>query len=50
VFVFAYLKRNGESWRLSLILATVMAVVVRGLFNELLNLPFPQGVLISLFT
>ncbi|MGA1206833.1 MAG: tripartite tricarboxylate transporter TctB family protein [Litorivicinaceae bacterium] len=50
VFVFAYLKRNGESWRLSLILAAVIAAVVRGLFNELLNLPFPQGVLISLFT
>lgn len=50
IFVFAYLKRNGESWRLSLILAAVMAVVVRGLFHELLNLPFPQGVLISLFT
>lgn len=49
IFVFAYLMRHGESWKLSGILGAIMAVVVWGLFHELLNLPFPEGVLISLF-
>jgi|TARA_B110000305_G_C19420825_1_gene630799 hypothetical protein len=49
IFVFAYLMRHGESWKLSGILGAIMAVVVWGLFHELLNLPFPEGVLVRLF-
>ncbi|MEX1215507.1 tripartite tricarboxylate transporter TctB family protein [Saccharospirillum sp.] len=40
-----YLRRHGESWLLSVLMTAGVWVTVWGLFHEMLNLPFPQGLL-----
>ncbi|MDP2654432.1 MAG: tripartite tricarboxylate transporter TctB family protein [Candidatus Omnitrophota bacterium] len=50
VFVFSYLKLGGkEKWGLALILTTLSWLVMKGLFDRLLHIPFPDGWIPSLF-
>ena len=44
LMVFAYLKRHGESWLVSLSLPFGVWVFLWRVFDELLHLPFPPGV------
>lgn len=49
VFVFLYLKvQSGERWGLSLLLTAAAWFMFWGLFDWLLRLPFPDGVIFSL--
>jgi hypothetical protein len=51
LMVFGYLKiQSGEKWWLSLTLTAVAWFSFWGLFVWLLNLPFPDGVIISWIT
>ncbi len=43
LMVFAYLKRHGESWLLSLTLSAGTWALLWGVFDQLLHLPFPEG-------
>jgi hypothetical protein len=46
--VFSYLKiQSGESWVLSIILTAAAWLAFWGLFVWLLNLPFPEGLILS---
>ena len=45
LFVFAYAKIYGASWRLSLILAAVGWGFLYGLFEEILHVPWPESLL-----
>lgn len=48
LMMFTYLKfQGGESWVLSVALTIVAWIVFYGLFVRLLNLPFPEGLLIT---
>ena len=48
LFTFLYLKlESGESWWLSILLTVVAWVCIIGLFEWLLEQPFPQGLVIS---
>jgi hypothetical protein len=48
LFVFLYLRLAGkESWGLAIALAAIAWAFMKGLFNRLLHLPFPQGWLLS---
>jgi hypothetical protein len=48
VMVFGYLKiQSREPWLLSIILTAAASLVFWGLFVWLLNLPFPQGILLD---
>lgn len=49
LFVFLYLKLVGkEGWVLTLILTVISWLFMEGLFNRLLHLPFPEGLIFSL--
>lgn len=49
LFVFLYLKMAGkEGWGLALILTFLSWLLMKGLFDLLLHLPFPQGWIFSL--
>jgi len=51
LFVFAYLKIAGrEPWRLTVVLTAVSWLVMEGLFNRFLHLPFPEGWIFALWT
>ena len=48
LFTFLYLKlESGESWWLSILLTVLAWVFIIGLFEWLLEQPFPQGLVIS---
>lgn len=47
LFVFAYLKASGEKWPLSSLLTVLSWLFMKGLFDWLLHLPFPEGWLFS---
>jgi hypothetical protein len=50
IFVFAYLKIAGrEPWTLAAGLTAISWLLMEGLFNRLLHLPFPQGWIFSLW-
>jgi len=50
VFVFSYLKLGGkEKWGLALILTALSWLLMKGLFDRLLHIPFPDGWIQSLF-
>jgi hypothetical protein len=51
LMVFGYLKiQSGEKWWLSLTLTVIAWFFFYSLFVRLLNLPFPDGVIVSWFT
>lgn len=45
VMVFAYLLRHREGWIVTIAMPVVAGAATWGLFNNLLHLPFPPGVL-----
>ena len=48
LLVFSYLKfQSGESWTLTIVLTTIAFIFFWTLFVRLLNLPFPEGWLIT---
>jgi len=48
-FVFLYLKvQSGEGWGRSLVLTGAAWLIFWGLFDRLLHLPFPEGMVFSL--
>ena len=48
LFVFLYLKLQGrESWPLSIVMTAAVWGIFYGLFNLLLHLPFPAGLLLG---
>lgn len=50
LFVFLYLKvYSGEGWVLSLGLASAAWLLFFGLFDRLLHLPFPEGMIFALW-
>jgi hypothetical protein len=50
LFVFLYMKFAGcERWALSLILTGVAWLIMEGLFNRLLHIPFAEGWIFSLW-
>ena len=50
IFVFAYLKIAGqEPWTLTIALTTVSWLAMDGLFDRLLHLPFPEGLVFALW-
>lgn len=50
LFVFLYLKLAGkEKWGLALALTVLAWVIIDGLFDRLLHIPFPDGWIQSLF-
>ena len=50
LFVFLYLKLAGkEGWGLALILTALSWLLMKGLFDWLLHIPFPEGWIQSLF-
>ncbi len=50
LFVLLYLKLAGkESWGLALVLTVLSWLLMKGLFDRLLHIPFPQGWIQSLF-
>jgi hypothetical protein len=50
IFVFAYLKIAGqEPWTLTIALTTISWLAMDGLFNRLLHLPFPEGLVFALW-
>lgn len=50
LMVGLYLWRHQESPRFIFIMTVSVAVVVWGVFNQLLNLPFPQGLMLEWLT
>jgi hypothetical protein len=48
LLVFSYLKfQSGESWTLTIALTVIAFIFFWTLFVRLLNLPFPEGWLIT---
>jgi tripartite tricarboxylate transporter TctB family protein len=48
LFVLVYLRfQGGEGWTLSIVITVVVAAVFYGLFDALLHLPFPSGLLLD---
>lgn len=48
LFVFVYLKfQGGEGWTLTIVITAIVAAVFYGLFDALLHLPFPPGLLLE---
>jgi len=48
LFLLLYLKlQGGEGWLLSIVITVVVSAVFYGLFDRLLHLPFPAGLLLS---
>lgn len=43
-----YLRRHGESWLLTILMTAGIWLAVWGLFNQLLYLPFPRGLVFTL--
>ena len=51
IFVFAYLKIAGrEPWTLTIVLTVTSWLFMEGLFNRLLHLPFPEGLILGLWS
>jgi hypothetical protein len=51
IFVFAYLRIAGrEPWALAIVLTVVAWLIMEGLFDRLLHLPFPEGWIFALWT
>jgi putative tricarboxylic transport membrane protein len=50
IFVCAYLKIAGrEPWTLTLVLTAVSWLMMEGLFDRFLHLPFPEGLIFGLW-
>ena len=50
LFVFSYLKLGGkERWGLALVLTVLSWIVMEGLFDQLLHIPFAEGWIQALF-
>jgi hypothetical protein len=50
IFIFAYLKIAGrEHWPLTIALTAIAWLSMEGLFNRLLHLPFPEGLILALW-
>lgn len=49
VMVFSYLLRHREGWIITVTMPTVAGLATWGLFDNLLHLPFPPGVLFEYF-
>jgi hypothetical protein len=50
IFVCAYLKiAGGEPWTLTIFLTAISWLSMEGLFNRLLHLPFPEGLIFGLW-
>jgi hypothetical protein len=50
IFVFAYLKIAGrEPWTLTIALTAISWLAMDGLFDRLLHLPFPEGLVFALW-
>jgi hypothetical protein len=50
IFVFAYLKVAGqEPWTLTIALTAISWLAMDGLFDRLLHLPFPEGLVFALW-
>jgi hypothetical protein len=50
LLVFLYLKvQGGERWGLSLVFTVAVWAVFHGLFDRLLHLPFPDGLIVTWF-
>jgi hypothetical protein len=48
LFVLLYLKlQGGEGWLLSIVITAAVAAVFYGLFDAMLHLPFPSGLLLD---
>jgi hypothetical protein len=48
LFVLLYLKcQGGEGWVLSIVITVIVAAVFYGLFDAMLHLPFPSGLLLD---
>ncbi|MGE5220287.1 MAG: tripartite tricarboxylate transporter TctB family protein [Chloroflexota bacterium] len=48
IMMFAYFRfQGGESWGLSITLTVIAWLCFYGLFVKLLNLPFPEGLIVS---
>lgn len=46
IMTFAYLKLQGkERWPITLVLTAIAWLFLRGVFIELMQLPFPEGIL-----
>jgi len=51
ILVFTYVKIAGrEPWTLSIVLTAVSWLFMDGLFNRFLHIPFPDGLIYSLWT
>ena len=51
IFVCAYLKIAGrEPWTLTIVLTVTSWLFMEGLFNRLLHLPFPEGLILGLWS
>ena len=48
VMIFAYLLRHREGWTVTLAMPAVAGAATWGLFNTLLHLPFPPGIVFEL--
>jgi len=49
VMVFAYLLRHREGWIVTISMPAVAGGATWGLFNNLLHLPFPPGIIFEIF-
>lgn len=50
IFVCAYLKIAGrESWTMTIVLTAISWVLMEGLFDRFLHLPFPEGLIFGLW-
>ncbi|HYR34700.1 MAG TPA: tripartite tricarboxylate transporter TctB family protein [Burkholderiales bacterium] len=48
LFVLLYLKlQGGERWTLSIVITVAVAAIFYGLFDAMLHLPFPSGLLLD---
>ncbi|HWO43111.1 MAG TPA: tripartite tricarboxylate transporter TctB family protein [Candidatus Eisenbacteria bacterium] len=51
IFVFVYLRIAGrEPWALTIVLTVVAWLIMEGLFDRFLHLPFPEGWIFALWT
>ena len=49
VFVFAYARFYGASWRLCAILAAMIAAFIFGIYDQIMHVYWPESVLGDLF-
>ena len=48
VMIFLYLLRHRENWAVTIIMPAAMGIATWALFNNLLHLPFPPGVVFEM--